>query len=115
MNLVCPHVPIGTVRFADVPKILAASVDKCKVAVDVWDREVKSRPEDEICNGLFLASYRTNHFFRRCDAAKAEGGYCTLCAKMRSKAEGKQHVTVADIPEYAIVRHISSVENRFYT
>ena len=74
LRAVCPRVPSGTLRFADVPKILVANVDKCKVAVKVWDAEVEKRQADGIYKGLFMASFHTNHFFRRCDASAEKSG-----------------------------------------
>ena len=99
LRAVCPRVPPGTLRFADVPKILAANVDKCKVAVKIWDAEAAKRETDGICKGLFMASYRTNHFFRRCDASAEKGDYCNLCTRMRKKAEGSEDVTLSGFQE----------------
>ena len=80
------------------------------VVVKIWDEEAAKQKSDGICKGLFMASYRTNHFFRRCDALAKEGGYCDLCARVRAGAEGHEDVTLSEFQEYEVVRQ--SVQSR---
>ena len=103
MELVCPRTPLGTLRFADVQKVLAASKKDNKIPIAAWDKAVASRPDDGICKGFFLSSFRANHFSRRCDAAIEDGEYCRVCSRMRKKAEGEEAVGIEDEVAHEVV------------
>ena len=104
LQLVCPHTPLGTLRFADVPKVLAANASECTVPIEDWDKDAQRRPDDGICKGSFLASFRTNHFIRRCDAAVEDENFCRVCSRMRKSAEGKKVVSGEGDVAYEVIR-----------
>ena len=104
LQLVCPHTPLGTLRFADVPKVLATNTGECTIPITEWDKEVQCRPDDGICKGFFLTSFRTNHFYRRCDATVEGEHYCRVCSRIRKSAEGKNEVSGEGDVAYEVVR-----------
>ena len=103
MRLVCPLTPLGTLRCADVPKVLAANVSKTVIPVEKWDEIVAARPSDGTCKGIFFSSYRTKHFHRRCDATAATDGLCVVCSEMRDKAKDKAFVSGEGVQAYDVV------------
>lgn len=79
------HVPVGTRRIADAPKVGPANTDKCKLAVDMWDKAVQNTADGEICKGFFFFSFGKKHSFRKCESA-AKGDLCNVCKEIREVA-----------------------------
>lgn len=74
------------------------------MTVEFWDQETAKATGRGRCKGFFFASFRHNHFFRRCIAA-TDKNLCDLCAKIRETASSEREslISVEKIQEYAIV------------
>ena len=98
------YIPNGTRRIADVERVGPANIEKCKMAVEEWDRIVKGREENGQCKGVFFTSFSGKNNFRRCEVlVAAKEDVCELCKRMRGQADAKGLVSVAGQPEYEIV------------
>ena len=97
------YVKEGERRIEDVAKVGPASVEKCTLAVEEWDRVVKARETTGQCKGIFFSTFGQRHMFRRCEAAAKE--LCSLCKSMReiARKEGIGTVSIEGQDEYEVV------------
>ena len=104
LEYITPRVPLGTRWFSDTAKVGPANMEKCKVAIDDWDKHVESMPADGRCKGMFMSSFGRIHSARRCEVATNKN-LCGLCSKMRAaaKSTGDPFVTPDGQQEYVVV------------
>ena len=71
-----------------------------------WGEIVSKRETTGQCKGIFFTSFRMSNKFRRCEEmAEAGQDVCSLCKRMRKRAEEKSEnfVSCAGQPEYEII------------
>ena len=97
------YVKEGERRIEDVAKVGPASVEKCTLAVEEWDRTVKARETTGQCKGIFFSTFGQRQMFRRCEVAAKE--LCSLCGSMRETARkgGIGTVSIEGQEEYEVV------------
>ena len=97
------YVKKGERRIQDVAKVGPASVEKCTMSVEEWDKTVKARKVSGQCKGVFFSTFGQRHMFRRCEAAAEE--LCALCCDMREKArkDGVENVSIEGQEAYEVV------------
>ena len=97
------YVKAGERRIQDVAKVGPASVEKCTLAIEEWDKVVKARETTGQCKGIFFSTFGQKHMFRRCEEEAVE--LCSLCDGMREKArkDGIDTVSIEGQEAYEVV------------